>query len=413
LPASPERNRQELMVQTMLGAAVIATQGWAAPEVARAYARARALCTETGVTPQLLPVLVGLAGFYLMRGELRVAREMDEQLLALAEGAGDPATLVAAHNMVGLRLFYGGQFLEALAHLEQAWSLYDPAQSFIRLRALSVDHDSGVSCAAHTALTLMILGYQDRAAARMRECLDLARSIDHPLSVAMAYNFAATLHQCRRETRIVQELEDVRLEYSTRHDFELFRLLGEIYRGWLLAEEGRREEGAARIHQGLALYQMIGAELGRPTFLGILAEVCDQLGRSDEARSAVAEALDTGARTGLHYWDAELHRLAGTLVLRAAPEGAQAGAEQQVESCFREALEIARRQNAKFHELRAAMSLSRLWHRQGKGREAHALLSAVYGWFTEGFETADLRDAKALLGQLGWSPSRCDLRDPD
>jgi DNA-binding winged helix-turn-helix (wHTH) protein/predicted ATPase len=400
LPESPERNQQELMVQTILGAAVIATNGWAAPEVARAYARARELCTETRVTPQLLPVLVGLSGFYLMRGELRTAREVAEQLLALTDGASDPAILVAAHNMVGLGLFYGGQFVEALAHFERAWELYDPEQSFTRLRALSVDHDSGVSCAAHTAMTLMILGYQDRAAQRMRDCLGHARSIDHPLSVAMAYNFAATFHQCRREAHIVQELEDVRLEYSRKHDFELFLLLGEIYRGWLLAEQGQREEGAARIHQGLAVYQAIGAELGRPTFLGILAEVCDALDHGEEARAAVAEALDSGEETGLHYWDAELHRLRGTLVLRAATEAERVGAGQQAEACFLEALEIARRQNAKFFELRAAVSLSRLWQQQGRSRDAHALLSDVYGWFTEGFDNGDLTDAKTLLGQL-------------
>src|SRR5262245_6769799 len=397
LPKSPQRNQQEVMIQTLLGAAVIATNGWAAPEVARAYDRARELCTEMRVTPQLVPVLVGLSAFYLMRGELRVARETADQLLALAEGAGDPAVLVAAHNMVGLGLFYGGQFDESLAHCERAWKLYDPEQSFIRLRALSVDHDSGLSCSAHTALALMVLGYPDRARARMRECLDLARSIDHPLSVAMAYNFAAGFHQCRRETDVVQEIEDVRLEYSTKHDFELFLMLGEIYRGWLLAEQGRREDGAARIQQGLAVYQAIGAELGRPTFLGILAEACE---RPQEGLSAVAEALDSGERTGLHYWDAELLRLKGTLVLRAASEAERVGAERQAESCFLEALEIARRQHGKFFELRVAMSLSRLWKRQGRSREAQALLSEVYSWFTEGFETADLTDARALLRQL-------------
>ncbi len=400
LPESPERNRQELTIQTMLGAAVIATNGWADPEVARAYARARELCAETGVTPQLLPVLVGLCGFYLMRGELGIAHESEEQLLAVAESAGDPASLVAAHNMVGLRLFYSGQFVQALPHLEQAWKLYDPEASFVRLRALAVDHDSGVSCAAHTAMALMVLGHPDRAAARMRECLAHARAIEHPLSVAMAYNFAASFHQIRREARIVQELEDVRLEYSTKHDFELFLLLGEIYRGWLLAEQGRREEGAACIQQGLVVYQAIGAELGRPTFLGILAEVCDALERREEARAAVAEALDLGERTGLHYWDAELHRLKGALVLRAAGTAERVAAEQEAEACFREALEISRRQHAKFFELRAAMSLSRLWQGQRKCGEAHALLSEVHGWFTEGFETADLIDAKALLGEL-------------
>jgi predicted ATPase len=408
-PDSPERSVQELMIQTLLGAAVIATKGWAAPEVADAYARARELCTRMGLTLQLFPVLLGLCGFYIMRGELRIAQEVVDQLLSLAETTDAALVRLGAHNMAGLVLFYQGEFIAALAHFEQAIELYDPAQhSPNQLRGFSVDHDPGVSCAAHTAMTLMMLGYQDRAAASMRDCLGLARSIDHPLSLAMAYNFAATFHQYRRETHVVQELEDVRLEYATKHDFDLFLLLGEIYRGWLFAEQGRQEEGAARIQHGLAVYQAIGAELGRPTFLAILADVCNELGRPDEARSAIREALDLGERTGLHYWDAELQRLKGTLALRSEPSSGSRErdpghrpTERDAETCFLEAIEIARRQQAKSCELRAATSLSRLWHGQGKTRKAQALLAEVYGWFTEGFETPDLIDARALLEELG------------
>ena len=405
LPKSPERDRQEVEVQTLLGAAVIATSGWAAPEVATAYARARDLCAEIGVTPQLFPVLLGLSGFYLMRGQLAVAREASEQLLALAEKTEDDAVLLSAHNIAGLARFYSGEFVDALAHLEGASKLYDPERhSPNRLRALSVDHDTGVSCFAHIGLTLMMLGHHDRAAAHMQECLRIARSIDHPLSLAMGYNFAATFYQVRREADVVQELEDVRLDYSTKHDFDVFLLLGEIYRGWLLAERGQRDEGAALIQHGLAVYQAIGSELGRPTFLGILSEVLSELGRFDEARAAIAEAFETGERTGLHYWDAELHRLRGALVLREPePAGGRKPAERAAEASFQEALAIARRQQAKGLELRAAMSLARLWRGRRRAKEAHALLSEVYGWFTEGFETADLVEAKALLSEIASS----------
>src|SRR5262249_35168115 len=160
------------------------------------------------------PVLVGLSAFYLMRGERQVAQEIAESLLAVAQTIDDPVVLLGAHNMVGLSLFYAGRFIDALAHFEQAWKFHDPERSPSRLRALLVAHTLAVSCAAHTALRLMVLGYEDRAAARMRDCPAYARSIDHPLSVAMAYNFAATLSQYRREPQVVQELEDVRLEYS-------------------------------------------------------------------------------------------------------------------------------------------------------------------------------------------------------
>ena len=408
LPRSPEHHEQELMIQTVLGAAVIATNGWADSEVARAYARARELCAEMGaVTPKLFPVLLGLQGFYLMRGELDISEEACAQLAVLAEATQDAAVQLSAHNSAGLVLFYRGKFTAALAHFEQAAKIYDPDQhSPNPLRTFSVDHDPRVSCDAHTALTLMVLGHQDRAAAQMRECLDYARSIDHPLSLAMACNFASTFHQMRREPHLVRELEDERLEQSKKHDFELFLLLGEIYRGWLVAEEGRREEGAAQIQQGLAVYQAIGAELGRPTFLGILAGVYDELDRPADALSVLAEAVEQAERTGLHYWDAELRRLKGTFLLHADPSSQtrrgseRSAAERDAESCFLEAIEIARRQESRAFELRAATSLSRLWQQQGKTKQAHAMLSQVYAWFTEGFDIPDLVDARALLDEL-------------
>jgi predicted ATPase len=408
LPESSERDRQELMIQTVLGAAVIATNGWADPEVARAYARAREICAEMGDTPNLFPILLGLAGFYLMRGDLGVAQEASQQLSALAEATDDAAARLGAHNTAGMVAFYRGEFAAARDHFARSRTIYDPEQhSPSGKRAFWVDHDPGVSCAAHTALTLMMLGHQDRAAASMRECLDYARSIDHPLSLAMAYNFAATFHQYRRERDVVRELEDVRLEYSQKHDFELFLMLGEIYRGWLLAEEGRRENAATQIQHGLAVYQAVGAELGRPTFLGIFAQVCDQLGRSEEALSVIGDAIDLADRTGLHYWDAELRRLKGTFVLHGEPPSpprrgkpGRSSAERDAESLFLEAIEIARRQETRSAELRAAISLSRLWRRQGKIRQARALLEEIYSWFTEGFETPDLIDARALLEEL-------------
>jgi predicted ATPase len=394
LPESPERVRQEVEIQTIIGAAVIATNGWADPEVGRAYARARDLCAATGVTPQLFPVLLALSGFYLMRGEVRVAREAAEQLLTVAETIDHPVALLGAHNSAGLCAFYSGELAVALRHFDRASAIYDPAEhSPHRLRGFSVDHDPGVSCASHVGLTLMVLGHQDRAAKRMTEALAYARAIDHPLSLAMAYNFAATFYEFRREPEIVQQLEDVREHYARKYDFDLFLMLGEISRGWLLAERGRLEEGAERIQQGLAVYQAIGAELGRPTFLGNLADVLGRLGRTEDALAVVAEAIALAERTGLRYWDAELQRLKGTLLVAR-------GADRDAESCFHEALAIARRQEAKALELRAAMSLARLWRDRKRVADARALLADVYGWFTEGFGTPDLVDAKALLAEM-------------
>jgi hypothetical protein len=195
-----------------------------------------------------------------------------------------------------------------------------------------------------------MLGYPDRAATSMRECLAYARSIDHPLSLAMAYNFAATFYQFRREHQVVQELEDVRLEYSTKHDFDLFLLLGMIYRGWLLAEEGHGEEGLAQMQQGLAAFQMIGAELGRPTFLGMLAELTGNLGRPDEGLAIVHDAFTLAEDTGLHYWDVELRVLKGQLLLQSEASSGRPRRVSDAESLPRGA-EIARGQKAKAFEL--------------------------------------------------------------
>lgn len=399
LPPSADRARREMTIQTLLGAAVIATSGWASPDVARAYARARALAAETGVTPQLFPVLLGLCGFYLMRGELAVADEVSRQLLVVAEETHDAAALLGGHNTAGMVAFYGGDFPAALRHLERSKELYDPARHAPHRSERSiVDHDPGVSCAAHEALALLLLGHADRGAARMDECLTHARALDHPLSVAMGYNFAATFHQLRREADVVQALEDVRLAYAEQHDFALFLMLGEIYRGWLLAERGSGVEGAERIRQGLAVYQAIGAELGRPTFLGILAGVCHDLGRHDEARAAIDEALALGERTGLRYWDAELLRLRGVIALGAGTN--EAPGDGEAEASFLAALEVARRQSARFLELRAATSLARFRHARGRTDEARRLLTAVLASLDEGQTTADVREARALLASV-------------
>jgi predicted ATPase len=400
LPASAARARDELLVQNLLGAASVATSGWAAPEVAQAYQRARELAATTGVTAELFPVLLGLCAFYLMRGELDVADEWSAQLLTLAETTDDAAATLGAHNTAGMVAMYRGDYAGAVRHLERSKTIYDPARHAPnREGGFTIDHDPGVSCAAHEALALLVMGHVDRATARMRECLAGADGLDHPLSVAMAYNFAAIFYQLLRDPAVVQELEDVRLAYSQRHDFELFLIMGEIYRGWLLAEDGRGAEGMELIQHGLAVYQMVGAELGRPTFLGIFADVCTRLGRHDDARTAIAAAFELGERTGLRYWDAELHRLRGTLALADGNEAD--GGPDAAERCFREALAIAARQEARFLALRAATDLARLWRDQGKRREATTLLSEHLAALTEGHDAADVRDARALLADVG------------
>jgi predicted ATPase/DNA-binding winged helix-turn-helix (wHTH) protein len=399
LPDSEERARRELSLQVTLGAALGATQGYGAPEVARTYARAWELCAQVGETAELLPVLRGLGRFYVIRGEFQTARDVGTRLLTVAETRGDAALLVMAHNALGVASLYAGDFQAALDHLEQGLELYEsdrhgPTRS-PRFRLVP----PGVTCAIHAAWALWMLGYPERAAARSREALALARSLDHPFSVSYACHLAAALHHWRREHHTVQALEDEALTHDTQHGFALLLASGVIQRGWLLAERGRGEEGRARMQEGLARYREIGAVAMVPAFLGLVAEVHHKLGRPAEALSAMTEALLVAQQSGQHYWEAELLRLTGVLRLQgeASPGREATGA---AESHFLRAIEIARRQGARWLELRATASLSRLWADQGHVKKAQALLSGIYAWFTEGFDTADLMEAKSLLEDL-------------
>ena len=422
LPGAQERVQEELTSHVMLGTALTAMKGYSAPEVERTYARALELCGQVDDNPRLFPVLLGLGWFYLVRGPSRAARDVGTRLWAMAEATQDPATVLAGHNAIGLVSFYEGEFGAALARLEQGIELYDPGEhSPNRSLAFRGGLDPGLSCTCHVAWTLWVLGYPARAAARMREGLVLARSLDHPFTLAHACRFAATFHLSRRERDVVQEQIDATFALSTEHGFRVFLAVAQFHRGWLVAEQGREEEGLAQMSEWVAVCRDIRADCLIPTYLAWLAEVYGRIGRPAEGLALVSEALAVGRQSGYQYWTAELHRLKGTFTLQAGPggvtaksgsrerESAQAdhrsaapGAlvERNAESCFLEAIEIARRQGAKLFELRAATSLSRLWARQGKAREAHALLADIYNWFTEGLDTTDLSEAKSLLEDL-------------
>ena len=408
LPDSRERTEEELALQVTLGTALTATQGYAAPEVARTYARAWELYTQMRETPQVLPVLLGIGRFYTVRGEFKTAHDVGTYLLTMAEAKRDPALLLAAHNALGIVSFYSGEFEAALDHLERGIERYDSATPDPTGSPAFRLVPPVVTCAIHTAWTLWILGYPDRAAARAREALELARSLDHPFGQSYACHLAAAVHHWRGEPQTVEELEDEALAHDIQHDFGLLLTVGVVQRGWLLAERGEREEGLAQMQEGLAKHREIGAMVLIPAFLGMVAEVHRKLGRPADGLSAVAEALTVAQQSGQHYWEAELHRLTGVLTLQAETSserdprsaGSDTSATGDAESHILQAMEIARRQGAKSLELRATVSLSRLWADRGQPREAHALLSNVYGWFTEGFDTADLSEARSLLEEL-------------
>jgi predicted ATPase len=245
---------------------------------------------------------------------------------------------------------------------------------------------------------LWSLGYPDQALKRGHESLTLARELAHPYSLAHALIFAARVHQLRQEGQAVQERAEAAMTLAIDQGFPYWLAFATILRGWALAEQGQREEGIAQIRQCLTAYQATRAELVRPYWLALLAEACWKVGQAEEGLRALTEALAVAHKTGEGFYEAELYRLKGELLQNV--EGGMRGAEWTTEACFQQALDIARRQQAKSLELRAALSLSRLWQRQGKRAEARVLLAEVYGWFTEGFDTADLQEAQALLEAL-------------
>jgi predicted ATPase len=392
LPDTPEHTQQELILQTALGQALMVIKGQAAPDVEQAYTRARELCRQVGETPQLVPVLWGLWYFYLVRGEFQTARELGEQLLTLTRNAQDPALRMVAHRALGNTLFWLGEFAPARAHLEQGIALYNPQQH--GSLAFVYGQDLAVTCRAWAALTLWLLGYPDQALESIHGALSLARELAHPLSLAYALDWAAMLHRFRREADAAQEHTAAAITLSTERGFAFYLAWGTILHGWALAEQGQGDEGIAQICRGLAAYRAIGGQGGLPYHLAQLAEGYSKVRQTEEGLRVLAEALTIVETTEERCYEAELYRLKGELLLAATNEA-------DAEACFHQALDIARRQQAKSWELRAAVSLSRLWRHQGKRAEAHALLAPIYGWFTEGFDTADLREAKMLLEELG------------
>jgi predicted ATPase len=396
LPDTPKRTQQELDLQTAFGPVLMAVKGYAALEVEHVYARALELCRQLEETPRLIQVLSGLETFYFTRGELHTARELGDQCLSLAQRRQDPLRLLQARLALGAVLFLLGELPLAREHLEQGIILYDPQQQ----RARRTLQDPRVDCLCYAALALWCLGYPDQALKRSREAITLAQDLSHPFSLVVALIFAAWLHQFRRERQAVLEGAQRAIILSTEQEFPLWLAYGEIFRGWALAELARGEQGIAQIHQGLATSRATGAEIVRPWFLTMLTEAHKQLGQIPEGLTAVADALVAVDKSGERMCEAELYRLKGELTLQSKVSSRGLKVEEEAEEFFHRAIEIARRQEAKSLELRAVMSLSRLWQRQGEKEEARQLLSEIYGWFTEGFDTKDLQEAKALLEEL-------------
>jgi class 3 adenylate cyclase/predicted ATPase len=337
LPETPERTQQELVLLTTLGPALMATKGFAALEVEKAYARARELCRQVGETPELFSVLWGLWYFYFARAELQTARELGEQCLILAQRIQDQDLLLQAHRVLDMTLFWLGELVPAREHLERGITRYDPRQH--RSLAFRYGTDPGVGCQCFAALALWYLGYPAQALEKTREALTLARELSHPFSLVYALTFAARLHQDRREGQLTQERGEAAMLLSTEQGFPEWVAVGSILRGWALARQGWKKEGIAQMCQGLADYRTLGAELWRSYGLSLLAEAYGQVGQAEEGLRVLADGLVAAHDSGQRSYEAELYRLKGELLLQQAIPDAQ-----EAEACFRQALDITHRQ---------------------------------------------------------------------
>jgi predicted ATPase len=393
LPVGPDRDQKELDLQIALGAALITTKGWAAPEVGKTHARARELCTEEAQTPQLLAALSGLFVHHLHWSSKHVALDIAGELLRLAERQQDVAAQAAGHRSLGVALLYNGQLLPAMTHFEQALALYDPAA---RTSAVYLwGPDTRVACLLFTALILLFRGFPDRALARNRDALAAASGSGHAYTTSQALYLTCWLHQIRGEQQGVRERAATLMALTTEHGLAAWAANATILHGWAVAAGGATETGIAQLREGLAAGEAIGVRQHTPSFLGLLAGLYIDVGNPGEALKLLDEALARVDRLEERWFEAELQRLKGEALLAFSPDHLA-----EAEACYRQALDVARSQSARLWELRAATSLARLWRDRGKRAEARDLLAPVYDWFTEGFDTADLKGAKALLDRL-------------
>jgi DNA-binding SARP family transcriptional activator/predicted ATPase len=418
LPESPERIRREFGLQLALGAPLLTVRGWGAPERIRASARAYELGREIGETTSLLPALQALANSSRAQGEFEKSLYLGEQLLGLAQQAQDPVYIVAAHWTLGANHYYRGEFVMAREYLGRANARYDPQRH--GSLSLATGADIGVHCRAWLACTLWALGYPEQALAWSQEALALAQELDHAPTLAAALTIAGSnFHLMRREVQSARETTSALLRLAAEKSVPLYEAAEMVHQGYEqvaaatsfgLSSEGAVEggwselassracrgiEGAiAQMRRGLAAMQAMGVT--RPRLFLLLAEAYGRTGQADQGLSVLDETLALMEQTTGRCSEAELHRLGGELRLM---QGA-GGAETAAEACFQRAIEVARQQQARSWELRAAMSLCRLWQRQGKREEARQLLAEIYGWFTEGFDTPDMKDARALLEEF-------------
>jgi class 3 adenylate cyclase/predicted ATPase len=393
LPDSSARPRDELSLQAPLGSALTSAKGYSSPETGKALMRARDLCREVGETAQTFEVLYGVWNLNFVAGHIREAYDIAEECLNLLQPNGERTRLIAAHSAMGQNLIPLGRLKDGQDHMEQSISLYDPAKD--RSLCFVYGEDPALACLNWLPWVLWFRGFPEQAEIRSHEALAKCQELSHPLTTGFAYALVAMFRYFRREPTHAREIAKEAIEFCREHDVPVYPAFATMVRGWVLAKDGRPEAGVADMHDGYEEWTGTGTGLMLPIIYAMLAQGYGAWNKIEESLNFLDKAFDRMRTTGECVWEPELHRLKGMLLLsQSAKNGIEA------EARFRKAIEVAREQNAKSFELRAATNLARLWQGQDMMNEARHLLSPIYEWFTEGLDTPDLVEAKKLLNAL-------------
>jgi len=365
-------------------------RGFAAPEVEHVFQRASELCLQLNDRTGLFGTHFSLAISYVVKAEYKSSLEHAEQCLHLAEEIRRPAMLMQSHWVLGLSQCYLGHLDIASDHFERTISIHDSESM-----ESSVSLYGGVLSRAHQARIMLYLGFADRSRQLIDEAIARAERLRHPVGLVNTYSLATQIEAQHRNSHRVEELACAIAEQSEEHGLPYYAAIGVMMRGWAIAMRGEPEKGVELLRDGLTSYLATGTRQQHSYFLGLIADALAQSGRAGEALEVLTDALNRVAETGERYYEAELYRLRGVMLLKSE-SSSYSGAEH----CFQHALAVAREQKARSFELRAAMSLYLMWKVQGKQSEAQSMLEQTYGWFTEGFDTPDLKEAGAFLDKL-------------
>jgi len=394
LPESIERDRQELLLQATLGTALGVSKGYTPPEVGEAFGRARELSIRVGDTPAKFIILLGLWTYYLMRADYVASGEIAEQIMVIADRGNEPGAVVLGHNCQAIVYYFLGNFEQALAHTRAGREAYEKAG--VPSLGAVYGYDPGPLCFEFGSWSLLDLGYPDQASDVQAKGIQHALHHRHPLTLATSKVHQACIDASREDPVAALKHAADAVAFCDENSILLRKAEAQIVQGWAEAETGNPDLGVSKVETALALWQELGAHVFDAGWYLLLAKSYMCAGRLADARAALESAFRAAKDHNEHVQVAELHRFDGEL--HVATSGANRASE--AEACFRKAMDVAQNQKAKLFELRAARSLARLLQTQGKEKEAHDLLKSVYDWFTEGFNTKDLKEAKALLEEL-------------